>query len=32
MKKWSMNKKISMVCLGVALVGFAVAYTSELFR
>lgn len=32
MKKWSTNKKISMACLGMALIGLTVAYASELFR
>lgn len=32
MKKWSTNKKISMTCLGMALIGLTLVYTSELFR
>lgn len=32
MKKWSINKKFNMVCLGVALTCMAVAYAVEFFK
>lgn len=32
MKKWSVNKKFNMVCLGVALTCMAVAYAIEFFK
>lgn len=32
MKKWSVNKKFNMVCLGVALSCASIAYAIEFFK